>query len=479
MPPKKKTVELISCSICYDDVPLKNTIACPSCDFRACRPCQITYAKADCMNCHTGFTTKFMVENLGRKFIKEVVVPTEKAQFITEEKTQHPLYTKLIELHKKYREQKEKTRFGFRIEPDVKAAIDNIAKSNDVTKFLISKDMDVFACPDNTCRGFVREEICNVCAKKSCMNCRNLIKIDEIAHFCNPSDLATILEIKKTSKPCPNCATLIHRTEGCNHMFCTNCRTHFDWITLKILNSSTNGHYLNTANFARNIATGANITIIKNEDDTRVNGCDEWNSTTYRFPVIREHFHESLPERYLYAETILYDHLEAFIYMKGKMYDETEIIRENVIGIQKINIAFLLGEIDEETWGNKLYKLQKHRQKNILISNILHILIRGLIQLQHEIHLCWKDSKIDEDNFIKIHTLIDLTNDSLQSVNEEYGGQNIFITLNTGNLHIPPYICGSQEEIDHILAANGIFTRTPVDMSEGAAAASASTIPRK
>jgi hypothetical protein len=430
------------------------------------------------MDCHAGFTTKFMVENIGRKFIKDIVIPAEKETFIIEEKKQHPLYTSIIEIHKKYREQKEKTRFGFRIEPDVKAAIDNLSKSNDVTKFLISKDMDVFACPDNTCRGFVREEICNVCGKKSCMSCRNIIKADKIAHFCNPTDLATIIEIKKTSKPCPNCATLIHRTEGCNHMFCTNCRTHFDWVTLKILNNSTNGHYANTAEFARNISTGANITISRTEDGTPINGCDDWNSTTYRFPVIREHFHESLPERFWYSEVILYDHLEAFIFMKSKMYDENEIIRENVVGIQKINIAFLLGEIDEENWGNKLYKLQKHRQKNILISNILHILIRGLIQLQHEVHLCWKNRKVDEENFIKIRTLIDLTNESLRSVHEEYGGQNIFITSNTENLHIPPYICGSQEDINRILEIHGVRLNATFPKDDSSAA-SASEIPRK
>ena len=164
--------------------------------------------------------------------------------------------------------------------------------------------------------------------------------------------------------------------------------------------------------------------------------------------------------------------------MKSKMYDENEIIRENVVGIQKINIAFLLGEIDEENWGNKLYKLQKHRQKNILISNILHILIRGLIQLQHEVHLCWKNRKVDEENFIKIRTLIDLTNESLRSVHEEYGGQNIFITSNTENLHIPPYICGSQEDINRILEIHGVRLND-ICPKDDSSAASASEIPRK
>ena len=32
-----------------------------------------------------------------------------------------------------------------------------------------------------------------------------------------------------TTKPCPNCQTLITKNGGCSHMYCTRCNTHFTW----------------------------------------------------------------------------------------------------------------------------------------------------------------------------------------------------------------------------------------------------------
>jgi hypothetical protein len=48
-------------------------------------------------------------------------------------------------------------------------------------------------------------------------------------HECNPDTVATIIELKKTTKPCPSCQTLIYKTEGCDQMWCIQCHTAFSW----------------------------------------------------------------------------------------------------------------------------------------------------------------------------------------------------------------------------------------------------------
>ncbi|CAE7213064.1 Rnf14 [Symbiodinium sp. CCMP2592] len=40
-------------------------------------------------------------------------------------------------------------------------------------------------------------------------------------------ELLTLREIARESQPCPVCKVRVHRTAGCNHMHCTQCRAHF------------------------------------------------------------------------------------------------------------------------------------------------------------------------------------------------------------------------------------------------------------
>lgn len=88
-------------------------------------------------------------------------------------------------------------------------------------------------CPNNMCNGFLNEmHICEICDCISCEHCRE-IKTNK--HQCNPDILKSIELIKNDSKPCPGCKSLIHKIIGCPHMYCTKCKTYFDWNTLNIL----------------------------------------------------------------------------------------------------------------------------------------------------------------------------------------------------------------------------------------------------
>ena len=66
----------------------------------------------------------------------------------------------------------------------------------------------------------------------TCINCNE--KVIDSDHECDPNIILNIRTIRNKSKPCPKCATPIQRSYGCNQMFCTECKTIFDWATLKI-----------------------------------------------------------------------------------------------------------------------------------------------------------------------------------------------------------------------------------------------------
>ena len=76
---------------------------------------------------------------------------------------------------------------------------------------------------------------CDSCGKSICKNCN---ECHDEKTKCNPNVVANRNEIQKCSKPCPNCGIRIIRGEGCPQMFCTYCKTGFDWNTGSIIRSN-------------------------------------------------------------------------------------------------------------------------------------------------------------------------------------------------------------------------------------------------
>lgn len=108
---------------------------------------------------------------------------------------------------------------------------------------IITKKEYVKKCVNESCKGFVDKSthVCGICDTKICKDCLNELLED---HECLEDDIATAKLIMKDSKPCPECGIPIHKINGCNHMFCTQCNTPFDWRTLEIhKNGNSNPHY--------------------------------------------------------------------------------------------------------------------------------------------------------------------------------------------------------------------------------------------
>ena len=116
-------------------------------------------------------------------------------------------------------------------------------------------------CPAPNCRGMLNNAFrCAVCDARVCKSCFEIKSAgnggadkepgaernaDEELHVCNPDAVATATALKQSCKPCPNCAALIYKIEGCDQMFCTACNTPFLWSTLAILRTGFihNPHY--------------------------------------------------------------------------------------------------------------------------------------------------------------------------------------------------------------------------------------------
>lgn len=91
----------------------------------------------------------------------------------------------------------------------------------------------VRACPIESCKGFLNQRWkCGICETITCSKC-NIPKTrdNEEDHICNPDDVATAELLAKDTKPCPQCGTGIYKIDGCDQMWCTECRCAFSWKT--------------------------------------------------------------------------------------------------------------------------------------------------------------------------------------------------------------------------------------------------------
>jgi hypothetical protein len=112
-------------------------------------------------------------------------------------------------------------------------------------------------CPGENCKGFINGHFkCGLCEITVCRTCRvkigekdteeNDLKQIKKDHTCNEDDVASMILIKKETKPCPKCKIPIIRSYGCRQMWCTECHVAFDWQTgeIAITNNIHNPHYL-------------------------------------------------------------------------------------------------------------------------------------------------------------------------------------------------------------------------------------------
>ena len=244
-----------SCLICAEDFTdsKRAPITCEYCSFTACTACCQHYIldqeSSLCMNgdCKKEWTRKFVVNTFPKTWVNKtwkdmnakVGVDKEKALFpatmgaVEELKAKEALKAEIAELRE---QQVAFIRRKMNLEVQLRNGGDVIANKT------VSNGRK---CPDENCRGFLSTQWkCGLCEKWACHEC-HVIKGDtrDADHTCDPDTLATAQLLSKDTKPCPKCSTPIHKIEGCDQMWCTQCHTGFSWKRGTIENRVHNPHY--------------------------------------------------------------------------------------------------------------------------------------------------------------------------------------------------------------------------------------------
>jgi hypothetical protein len=136
-------------------------------------------------------------------------------------------------------------------------------------------------------------------------------------------------------------------------MFCTNCRTHFDWVTGVILSNSTNHHYTNTKAFAENVATV--------QTNTEGHLCYD---VMYDVVSVGQALPSARVERYLWSELKM-----VRTFLRAKL-DPVKLAEGHEQALIKVRMQFLRG-VPEAQCKKKVWLLEKHFERALDESNLL------------------------------------------------------------------------------------------------------------
>lgn len=252
------------CAICCEkyDHRAHTKVECPKCNFLSCKKCIQTYILSQtndphCMNCAVGFTEDFLYANMNKTFVNVTLKKEQNMRIVELEKARLPesmhdvARMEELKIPEKIKENEElqKDMFSLR-EAYIKAEIayravqDKIA-TNEYTiqnaKHIIlnnkqKKDNQfkfIQPCPVTDCRGYLSKAWkCQVCSTWACSKCFEVIgDTKDTEHVCKKENLASAEEIRKSTKPCPDCGTRIYKISGCDQMWCTQCKIGFSWKT--------------------------------------------------------------------------------------------------------------------------------------------------------------------------------------------------------------------------------------------------------
>lgn len=415
---------MFECTICYTE--FKETsrlkkIECNNCNYIVCSACQKNYGKLECTSCHILFDKKFGYEKLGKTFVNNNIKQNELKEIMIQQRKELETIAPLVEW----------TEICNIVKANANKAGVDIVYYNDqgiaVKKGLplkpersisINKTMN---CPSKKCVGVVVRGECNFCHANVCNDCECIM---ENEHICDPNILKNVKEIKESSKHCPKCNTLIHKTEGCDHMQCTYCGTHFSYQFLTILLDSSNHHY-------RTRMIRQNVSRIENECNT--------SAEHPRIPLdvmksfIKKHKRDVDKE----IIEVLYDTTTKIRYLMTSEYNLNTISSKSRDKYDDLQIKYANKEINDKQWESLVYKNYIKQRAYELINNTLNLYLVYTDDFQGQLYDMIQESQDFDrelnDLKLKCKNFIDILNESNKNIFEDHNMNTILYIRNFGD----------------------------------------------
>lgn len=353
--------QVSSCNVCVEDFNKKNhKTECPYCHFEVCKKCNEKYLldsheDAHCMNCKKHWNYNVLLSLFTRKFVDITYKKHFEHMLFEREMTLFPSTQIAIE-QERYREsvksemtliQNEIIQLKRRL-TCLKIKYDNPKQNYTLIK----------KCPEYNCKGYLSSDWkCGICEKFSCKDCNQVLgEYIDVDHLCKTEDIETAKLLQKETKPCPNCSIPIYKLEGCDQMFCVQCKTPFSWKTLKIVKGQIhNPHYLEMVNNNGNQERNPLETRCGREIDEII-------------PYVDRYFSQELYNISINIRTI----------QRFEMPKLINNANHNNLDLRK---RYLKSEISEDEFKKQLQKRHKQKIKNKEILDVLYMYTNTSIEI--------------------------------------------------------------------------------------------------
>jgi hypothetical protein len=235
----------MSCNVCCVEFTKcqRKEIICPFCQYSSCLTCNRTYLLDNindihCMSCKASWNISFVTSVFPKAFLyKEYKLHRENV-LLDREKSRIVATIPLAEEEKQRRKDKEMC-LKLKKERDAKFAEINLLnleiwnlehRVRDENK--VGKRVFIHRCVSEGCKGYIDSEWkCGLCSVSVCSSC--LCKKEDV-HVCDPNDIESIKMIQKESRQCPSCSVPIMKIDGCDQMWCPECKEAFSWKSGRI-----------------------------------------------------------------------------------------------------------------------------------------------------------------------------------------------------------------------------------------------------
>lgn len=374
---QKKIYE--DCNICCEKLNKghRKEVKCPYCDFICCLSCFKRYlldsTDLDCMSCHKELSLNFIKETTPKNFHNGEYREKRAKDLLSKEKSllpsTQPFVERLLEQKKNEEELKNLLLIQKQLQENLKNVKNRVSVLRDrIHEYVFcSDDMKdkeknkfIMKCPTDECRGFLSEKWkCGTCNIDVCNKCR---EIKENEHNCDTDTLETVKLLEKDTKPCPNCAVPIHKLEGCDQMWCIECKTPFSWKTGRIVKGVIhNPHYYE---WQRKMNNGVAPRVPGDNPCNDIDGLPSLPDITYSLHVSKQRF------KYTHNAHRLARHIKHVVL---PMY-QTDDLTDN----RDLRIKYLIKDINEDEWISLLKKRQKKIEKNKDIYQVLEMFVSTL-----------------------------------------------------------------------------------------------------
>lgn len=232
-----------SCNVCCSkyNKSVHSTVKCyfANCGYEACKECVRTYLtnttnEPHCMKCRNKWHIEFSKSALNACFMdkdyrthRRTILADMAVAKIPEHYESALRYGKISALDKRMEAIMDEINVHRTHINELYIEYNNIQRELGNPTTMTSRKF-VMPCQNTGCRGMLSTQYkCEICAKHTCSKC--FVVIDGETHECKQEDIDSVEELRKNTRPCPNCGVRISKIDGCDQMWCVECKTAFSW----------------------------------------------------------------------------------------------------------------------------------------------------------------------------------------------------------------------------------------------------------